>query len=267
MEQTAANALDVSRPGRTWRPLRDTADAASFLYVAGGGWTGWRRTTDFYREGQLIWLEADVNIRQITGGRRSLDDFCAIFLGQGDNGRVYVKSYDVSEVYAALNLVAPYDWKRFFAERLDSKSANPPLGGVERGGYRLVFTAAANIFTDPWALDGGLNAFGSLGVHVTSDGTVDDAWPDRPAYQAGISNGMKIVAINGRKFSVDELKRALVASTARTDPLEFIVENGSYYSVKRVDYHGGLRYPHLERASGADDVLLSIVKARLTAQP
>jgi predicted metalloprotease with PDZ domain len=173
-----------------------------------------------------------------------------------------VKPYEAADVYQALNTVAPYDWKGFFETRLQSKSAGVPLGGVENGGFKLVYTDAANIFTDPWALDGGFNALGSLGIHVTSDGTVDDAWPGLPAYAAGISNGMKIVAVNGRRFSVDELKRAIEASKDAKTPLAFIVENGSYFTVAQVDYHGGARYPHLERVAGAGDVLTTIAAPR-----
>jgi predicted metalloprotease with PDZ domain len=261
-DEIAADAMSVSNPGRTWRPLQDTADSAPFLYTAGGGWGGWRRGVDFYNEGSLIWLEADVTIRKVTNGRRSLDDFCALFHGQSDNGTVWMKPYDVDEVYRTLNMVAPYDWKAFFEKRLQSKSAEAPLGGVENGGFKLVYSDGANIFTDPWALDGSLNAYGSLGMHVAVDGTVDNAWPTRPAYAAGISNGMKIVAVNGRKFSVDELRRALVASKDSTKPLEFIVDNAGYFKVVGVEYHGGLRYPHLEHASGANDVLTSIAAPR-----
>jgi len=158
-----------------------------------------------------------------------------------------MKPYDADEVYRTLNTVAANDWKAFFEKRLQSKSAEVPLGGVQRGGFKLVYTDAANRFTDPWALDGGLNAFGSLGLHVTADGTVDDAWPGLPAYAAGISNGMKLVAVNGRRFSVDELKRAIAASKDPKATLEFIVDNAGYFKVVKVEYHGGLRYPHLER--------------------
>src|SRR6476661_6810114 len=181
LEEVAADALSVSEPGRTWRPLQDTADSAPFLYVAGGGWSGWRRSTDFYNEGTLIWLEADVAIRGLTNGAKSLDDFCALFHGQADNGRVWVKPYDAAEVYDTLNRIAPYSWKEFFERRLTAKSAELPLGGVDAGGYRYVFTDAPNMFTDPWTLDGGLNAFGSLGIHVGADGVVDNAWPGFPA--------------------------------------------------------------------------------------
>jgi predicted metalloprotease with PDZ domain len=262
LEQMAANALSVSGPGRTWRPLQDTADSSPFLYLAGGGWGGWRRGVDFYAEGSLIWLEADVTIRRLTGGKKTLDDFCALFHGQGDNGRVWVKAYDAAEVFETLNKVAPFDWKGFFETRLKSKSADVPLGGVEGGGYRYVFTEAPNMFTDPWSLDGGLNALGSLGIHVTADGTVDNAWPGLPAFAAGVSNGMKIVAVNGRRFSNDELKRAIAGSKTATAPMELIVENGSYFKTVRIDYHGGLRYPHLERVAGKEDGLTPIAAAR-----
>jgi predicted metalloprotease with PDZ domain len=159
--------------------------------------------------------------------------------------------------------VAPFDWKTFFDKRLATASADLPLGGVERGGYKLVYTEAPNMFTDPWALDGGLNALASLGVHVTSNGFVDNAWPGSPAYRAGVSNGMKIVAVNGRRFSTDELKRAITATKSSTSTLELIVENGSYFTVAKVDYHGGARYPHLERATGTDDVLTGMAAARV----
>ena len=186
----------------------------------------------------------------------------ASFHGQNDNGKVWVKPYDTDEVYRTLNVVAAFDWKGFFEKRLQSKSADIPLGGVENGGFKLVFSDAANMFTDPWTLDGSLNAYGSLGIHVTSDGTVDDAWQGRPAYAAGISNGMKIVAVNGRRFSVDGLKRAVAGSKDATTPLEFIVDNAGYFKIVRVEYRGGLRYPHLERVVGSNDVLTTISARR-----
>jgi predicted metalloprotease with PDZ domain len=262
LDELASDAFSVSEPGRTWRPLQDTADSAPFLYLAGGTWNGWRRTTDFYAEGSLIWLEADVTIRTLTKGAKSLDDFCTLFHGQRDNGRVWMKPYDVAEVYDTLNKVAPYDWRGFFEQRLTSKSAEPPLGGFEKGGYTLVYTDAPNMFTEPWALDGGLNALGSLGIHVTANGSVDNAWPGSAAFRAGVSNEMKIVAVNGRRFSIDELKRAIAASKTESGPIELILENGGYFTVAKVDYHGGVRYPHLGRASG-DDVLAPIAAARV----
>jgi predicted metalloprotease with PDZ domain len=266
LDQVAADAMSVTAPGRSWRPLQDTADSSPFLYTAGGGWLGWRRQTagglpSFYNEGTLIWLEADVTIRKLTNGRKTLDDFCALFHGQNDNGTIWVKAYDADEVYRTLNQVAAHDWKAFFEQRLRSKGP-VPLGGVEGGGYRLVYDATPNMFTDPWALDGSLNGYGSLGIHVMADGTIDDAWPGAPAFQAGLSTGMKIIAVNGRRFSVDQLRRALIASTGATAPMEFIVDNAGSFTTVSVAYHGGLRYPHLERIAGAADLLTGIAAAR-----
>jgi predicted metalloprotease with PDZ domain len=263
MDEVAYDALSVSEPGRAWRPLQDTADSAPFLYNAGGGWAGWRRTTDFYNEGTLIWLEADVTIRRLTHGRKSLDDFCTLFHGQHDNGRVWMKPYDVTEVYATLNEVAPFDWKDFFEKRLTATSQDLPLGGVTGGGYKYVMTDAANLFAEGWVPGGtALNATASLGIHVTGDGIVDDAWPGLPAYKAGVSNGYKIDAVNGRRFSIDELKRAIANSQTSSDPIELIVENAGYFKTVKVDYHGGTRYPHLERTQG-DDLLAKIAAPRV----
>ena len=266
-DEVAADALSISSPARGWAPLQDSADSSPFLYTAGGGWNGSRRQAGgslpaFYNEGTLIWLEADVTIRKLTNGRKTLDDFCALFHGQNDNGKVWVKPYDADEIYRTLNIVASYDWKAFFEKRLQSKSMDIPLGGVDNGGFRLVYNDQPNMFTESSGPDAGLNAYGSLGIYVGGTGTVFDAWQGRPAYTAGISNGMKIVAVNGRRFSVDELKRAIAGSKDAKAPMEFIIDNAGYFKIVSVDYHGGLRYPHLERVTGATDVLTIIAKAR-----
>jgi predicted metalloprotease with PDZ domain len=261
LETLAADAHGVSGPGRRWRSLQDTADSSPFLYTAGGGWEGYRRGTDFYAEGSLIWLDADVQIRRLSGGKKSLDDFCALFLGEGDNARVYVKPYSAQDVFAALGQVTAFDWKSFFAARLDSKGAALPLNGVTDGGWELDYTEEPNEFSERG--EGAVDATGSLGLSVGADGAVGDAWPGSPAFEAGVGPGMKIIAVNGRKYSADELKRVLQGSRTSRDPIAFILENGTYYSVVEVDYHGGTRYPHLVRKEGTPDILSAIAEPRL----
>src|SRR5215469_6730965 len=97
--ETAA-ALDHT-PGRSWRPLQDTADAAQLLYNALPEFESWRRSVDYYPEGFLIWLEADTVIRQQTHGQKSLNDFCRIFHG-GGNTPPMVKTYNFDEVVDTL---------------------------------------------------------------------------------------------------------------------------------------------------------------------
>ena len=87
---------------------------------------------------------------------------------------------------------------------------------------------------------------------MDSDGTVHDVILDGPAYKAGMGPEMKIVAVNGRQFSEDALRAAVRDSKQSTVPIEFEIANGSYVHNVKIDYHGGLRYPHLTRAQGSD---------------
>ena len=267
-DMMAANAFGVSGPGGTWRPLRDTADAAPFLYARTEGWQGWRRGTDFYPEGALIWLEADLKIRQLTDGKRSLDDFCAIFFGERDNGRVYLKSYDAEDVFAALGRVARFDWKGLFTARLQARTTEPPLAGVVNGGYTLVYDAHPNTFLirDVPRFCNDVPAQESLGVHVLEDGTVVDCWPGSKAWEAGIAPGMKIVAVNGRGFTHDRLTRAIADSPSTAGAIELIVEAGTFFKRCSVDYHEGLKVPHLARAPEKPDLLSLIAAPRSGAR-
>src|SRR5258705_5376994 len=125
------------RPGRTWRPLLDTAVGAQLLTGTPAEWLEWRRGNDYYNEAVLIWLEADVTIRQLTHGERSLDDFCRKFHG-GESGDPKIVPYTLDEVVETLNAVAPNDWRAFFDQRLNS-TGRSPLGGITGGGWRVAF--------------------------------------------------------------------------------------------------------------------------------
>ncbi|MGH9450315.1 MAG: M61 family peptidase, partial [Terriglobia bacterium] len=142
---SVAAMLGPGRPGRTWRPLQDTADAAQILYFAPAEWTNWRRSTDYYQEGDLLWLEVNTTIRSVTHGQKSLKDFCHLFYG-GPNLGPQLKTYTFDDLVSALNQIAPYDWAGFFHERLDSTSAQVPLGGIEAAGWKLVYTSKESEF-------------------------------------------------------------------------------------------------------------------------
>ncbi len=129
----------------TWRPLEDTAVAAQTLYEAGNDYADYRRTVDYYAEGTLIWLDADVSIRQLSKGARSLDDFCRAFEG-GPGGAPAMKPYNFEDVVAALNAVQPYDWAGFLNSRLRSTEPHAPLGGIEHSGWKLVYDGERSEF-------------------------------------------------------------------------------------------------------------------------
>ena len=256
----SAAALDY-RPGRTWRDLQDTAVAAQILYDTSQQWDNWRRSVDYYQEGELIWLEADTIIRKLTKDKKSLNDFCAQFEGLGGNTPPKVVPYNFDDVVAALNAVAPYDWSGFFHERLTSKAPHAPLGGIENGGYRIVYTDQPSEFIQAReTATGDADAWWTLGIDITSDGHIDDVLVGSVSDKAGVGPGMQIVAVNRRQYTASLLSDAITTAKDSKDPIELILVNTGYYKVVKIDYHDGLRFPHLERIQGTPDRLDDIVK-------
>jgi predicted metalloprotease with PDZ domain len=247
--------------GRAWRPLEDTAVAAPLNMVSfGGGWPGWRRGADYYDEGALLWLEADTLIRQQTNGAKSLDDFCRLFYG-GSGGRPEVKPYEQADVMAALNEVCPYDWKGFWDRRLTLTADDVPLAGIEQGGWKLGYgpkPSALESAADKFRKQ--INLSGSLGLVLTQEGGVSDVMKAGPADRAGVAPGMKLLAINGRKWNPERLNEAVASAKEGGPALELLMENGEYLRTHRLDYHGGARFARLERAEGKPDLLAEIGK-------
>lgn len=258
-----AAMLGPGRPGRTWRPLQDTATAEFGMgFGAGGGWMNWRRGTDYYDEGDLLWLEVATIIHDATHGQKSIDDFCHVFHGGPNNGPE-VKTYTFEQLTSTLNGVAPYDWARFFHERLDSTSAESPAHGIENGGWKLVFDS------EPLKLPGrrgNISDMYSLGLQVGDGGVISDAIVGSPAFEAGISSGMKVVGVNGRVFTHDLLEDAVKGSKDSTSPITLLVVIDDYYKTSAINYHGGERYPHLKRDDGKPDYLDELIKAKVAAQ-
>jgi predicted metalloprotease with PDZ domain len=256
----SAARLDV-KPGRTWRNLEDTAIAAQTLRGGHASWANWRRGQDYYPEGELVWLDADTTIRQLTHDQKSLNNFCVKFLAVGGNTPPKVVPYDFEEIVADLNSVAPYDWRTFLNQRLDSHAAHAPLGGIEHGGYKLVYGAEPTDYekavlsemkqTDAWF---------SAGLMVRADGTIADVRMGSPAFQAGLGPITKLVAINGHAYTEDVLKQAIRAAKGTTDPIELIVSSDNEFRTVRLDYHDGEKYPRLERVQGTPDLLDEILK-------
>lgn len=247
-------------PGRLADPLADTAVAAPYLYVAPHDWSSQRRSSDdFYTEGELVWLSVDVIIRTQSRGARSLDDFLKAFEGQRNTGPMVVP-YTRQQVVDALNAIQPYDWNAFFQKWVYDVAPHPPPLGIELTGWRLVWSQTPNHWDDlQSSVADKANFVYSLGFSTDKDGKIDDVQQGSPAALAGIGTSTQIVAINGRKYSPDVLHQAISTARSSTQPIVLLLNTDDLYRTVDVDYHGGDRYPHLERVPGTVDLLGQIM--------
>jgi predicted metalloprotease with PDZ domain len=247
-------------PGREWRPLVDTTIAAQLLYSAPPEWAAYRRSTDFYDEGWLIWLDVDTQIRQLTNGQKSIDDFTHLFHG-GESSAPMLRPYAFDDVVNALNQVTPFDWKEFLAARVNEIAPRAPLDGLAKGGWKLVYTDKSNEYlrlAETAARQ--IDVAYSIGLRLrANDGVIGDVLLGSPADKAGLGPGMQILAVNGVRFTSDALHDAIKNSKMASGPLALEVQNDDVVKTVTLDYHGGTREPHLERDGSKPDVLEQII--------
>jgi predicted metalloprotease with PDZ domain len=258
--------LYSNQGGRAWRSVEDTTFDPMINARRARPYTDIHRDEDYYNEGMLVWIEADQLIRQGTGGAKSLDHFAKAFFGMndGDWGQL---TYEFEDIVAALNGVYPYDWATFLRTRLQTPGQPAPLKGIELGGYKLVWKDEPNPYRKGQMKTGKfLDLQYSLGINLDSAGEVSLTWWDSPAFNAGIVDGVKIVSVNGREYSEDQIKQEITAAKDSKNPIELIVKRGDRFMTIKLDYHGGLRYPWLERTGDAETGLDRML-APLTGEP
>ena len=248
--------------GRSWRALEDTTNDPIISNRRPISWRNWQRSEDYYSEGQLIWLDADTLIRERTGGRKSLDDFAKGFFGVR-NGSWVTDTYTFEDVVKALNDVMPYDWTTFLRTRLDGHASGAPLDGLTRGGYRLVYDDTPSAYlTSSEKRRKSTDLSFSLGLGLDKEGKLAAVLWDSPAFKAGLITGEQIMAVDGREYDADKLKDAIKAAKGGTTPIELLIKEGDRFRTVRIDYHGGLQYPHLERIAGTPARLDAILASR-----
>ncbi len=267
----SAAQLDY-KSGRLWRPTDDTAVAASILRGGSPYWSNWRRGQDYYQEGELLWLDTDTLIRQLTNDQKSLTNFLHIFLGKGGNTGSLIVTYNREELIRDLNEVAKYDWAGFLHERIDLINPHADLEGITRGGYKLVYEDHPS--ESEKALGGGRRGtrpdlWYSLGLRVAKDGTISDVRWGSPADKAKLAPGEKLIAVNGRSTEATEadqedqiaaFHKALTEAKGNTEPIHLIVQSEMYVRGVDIDYHDGERYPTLVRDETQKDYLDEITK-------
>jgi predicted metalloprotease with PDZ domain len=257
-----AASYDMNRPGMTWRNIQDTTNDPTIAQRAPLPYRNYQMSEDYYSGGQMIWLAVDAKLRALTHDKRSLDDFARAFFGM-DNGAWDVNTYTFEDVVKALDGIAPYDWAAFLRQRLDGHGTI--IDGIAASGWKLVYNDQPSKALK--ALES-MRHFAdltySLGIAVDSKGGLNDVRWDSPAFKAGIAPGMTIVAVNGREYDADVLKDAVKTAAGKDSktPIELLVKNFDEYKTVRIDYHDGLKYPHLEQVKGQPDYLSKLYAPR-----
>jgi predicted metalloprotease with PDZ domain len=257
---STAAAYGTGTPGRSWRALVDTTNDPIIGKRSAQPWRSWQRSEDYYSEGQLIWTDVDRIIRQQSGGKHSIDDFAKAFFGVRDRDWGEL-TYTLDDIVATLNKVQPYDWRGYLQRKVYDIAAQPPLEGITQGGYRLVYTAEP---TKWWKSVEKSRKYTDLtysgGLTIGAEGKVAAVLWDSPAFNAGIAVGNQIVAVNSRTYSDDDLKQAIKEAAGNGRAAELLVKDGNLYRTVTLDWHGGLRYPRLEKVGkggGTLDALLA----------
>lgn len=250
-----------NQKGRSWRALEDTTSGAHVLYTAGSGWTSWRRSLDYYSEGMLIWLEVDAIIRRETDGMKSLDDFCRSFFA-GPKGEIAVKGYTFESLTEALNAICPYQWETHFQRRVAIPTDQAPLEGIVLAGWKIAYSdTPTELFSLSESRRKIVDLSSSLGLVLKMDGTVADVIRGSAADKVKLGPGMKLVAVNSRRFDAGRLK-SLLKNKGNT--IKLLVENGEFFHTVSVPNDNGLQYPVLQRRSLSYPDLLGQILIPLT---
>jgi predicted metalloprotease with PDZ domain len=264
LQAIASYAADYGEgmPGRSWRPLVDTTNDPIIAERLPQPWTSWQRSEDYYVEGMLIWMDVDRMIRQMSRGKRSIDDFARAFFGMRD-GDYGVLTYTFDDVVSTLNEVQPYDWRSYLQRWIYDIAPEPPLEGITKGGYNLVFTDKPTHWTSVMERRRkNVDLSYSGGLVVGTDGNITNVIWGSAAFDAGLTNGSQILSVNGHGFDGDALKAAITAAKGSNQPIRMFVKQGDSYRNVELNWHGGLRYPRLVKTGTGNGMLDALLAPR-----
>ena len=265
-----AAGFEIS-PGREWRPLLDTTNQPTVSQRRPVTWVSWQLPENYYTEGELIWLDADTKIRELTHEQKSLDDVAKKFFGVY-NGSFVTQTYTLDDLVNVFNGVAPYDWATFFRQRVYDLHPTVPEDGFTRGGYKLVYSdtmpawmarSEGNFgsadFSTSLGFSVGVPRRGQAGSEgEVPSGTLGNVWWNSPAFKAGVTPDMQIVSVDGKAFTPEVLRGAILQAEKTKQPIELLFRRGDEYKSISIPYFGGLRIPSLQRVEGTPDRLSDI---------
>ena len=253
-------AIVANRDGRSWKNLQDSTNDP--IYMAGHhvAWRDWQRREDYYSEGVLLWLDVDAHLRELTHGKRGMDDFARLFFDASESAQ-QTRTYTFQDICGALNTIAPNDWASVLNRHLRSHDTNDAIAGLAHSGWKLTYTdqPTETFHQDEEEADA-IDLDDSIGLQIGTDGKVQSVRWNGPAFRAGLAPGARVHEVNGQAFSPEALLAAVRSSTST--PLSLGVDMGGSKRTLPVNYRDGLRYPHLERIDGTADWLSALLRPR-----
>ena len=148
-----------------------------------------------------------------------------------------------------MNDVAPFDWRNFLLTRLNSTDFHAPLGGIERGGWKLAYaTTPSGFLKDLEQVRHGTEMGYSIGLRLNEDGSIADVIEGMAGAKAGMGPGMKIVAVNGKAYSPSVLRDIVRATKdAKQRRIDLLIDNEGHVASFQLTYGEGEKYPVLHR--------------------
>ena len=208
----------------------------------------------------MLWLTIDAIIRKQSQGKKSLDDFCHIFLGQQSEKNVL--PFDLKEVLRLLDEIVPYNWEKFVEENITRPMPSLSLTVLSLCGYSCDYQQEPGEYLkELMKHEQNVIVLDSLGMEFNKQGHVVNIIPEMPGEKAGFAPTMIVLAVNGKKFSRERLEEA-IAESPKTKKIEFLVSHDeSCYSIV-VDYEGGSKYFCLRREPNTPDILANIAEKK-----
>ncbi|APG63197.1 peptidase M61 [Sphingorhabdus lutea] len=255
-------AYYATQPGREWRSVEDTTHDPIIAARKAKPFSSWQRNEDYYNEGSLVWLATDMKLRELSGGNKSLDDFAKAFFGvnDGDWGQL---TYNFDTITGILNDIAPYDWAKFLHDRIIMPNQAAPLEGIIAGGYQLVWKDTPNVYDKQRGKEfGGLDLSHSIGITIGKSGEIGNVIWNSPAFNEALVAGTKIIAVGDLSYSTEAMSDAMQTARDGKTPIKLIVERAGRVRTILINYHDGIKYPHLEKIGEGETALDLLLTAR-----
>ena len=144
--------------------------------------------------------------------------------------------------------VQPYDWRGYLQRRVYDVAPQAPLEGINQGGYRLIFADEPTKWWRQGEKDRkATDLTYSGGFVVGSDGQHYERAVGRSCVQRRPVGRRPGPRGERPRLQWRCFEEAIKAANGQGPAVQLLVKAGDVYRTVSLDWHGGLRYPRLEK--------------------